>query len=248
MGPRRGVRLVRAVVGGCFFALYGLGSLLIGGLLFPPLALLGARRTMRALVRVSWKLFIGGATVVGMVRVALAPEDRARLAAARGCVVVANHLTLLDVVVLMSALPDATAIAKAAARGNFFYSRIVKGVFLVNDEPARVLAEAKKLLAAGTNIVVFPQGGRIPRAAPPRPLRRGAAQLALRTGAPVLPVRLACDPPVLARGQAWYDLGDRRIVWTLHVGSELPVVAPAGTSLHAAAVALTEKIRECISP
>lgn len=253
-------RLPRSLLGGCFFVFYGLGSLAIGGLLFPPLALVGARRAMRALVRAGWRLFVWGGRWTGLFRIVISPADRARLATARGCVVVANHLTLIDIVVLMALLPDATAVAKAAARGNFFYSRIVRGMFLVNDDPLRVLEEAKKVLAQGVDLVVFPQGTRVPAGAPRRPLRRGAAQIALHAGVPVLPVRIACDPPVLAKGQPWYDLADRTIVWTLRVGNPIPVpinaagpaptdaascVPPAvpTTGTHAAAVALTETIR-----
>lgn len=240
-------RRARSVVGGCFFACYGLGSLLIGGILFPPLALCGARRAMRALVRASWRLFVWCGRVTGMFRIEVSAADRARLAATHGRVVVANHLTLIDIVVLAVLLPDATAIAKAAARGNFFYSLIVKGVFLVNDDPVRVLDEAGRLLKQGVDIVVFPEGTRMPVDAPARRLRRGAAQIALHAGVPVLPVRLACEPPVLGKGQPWYDLGDRTIVWTLRVGDELSVAAvPSGEGTHAAAVAMTEAISRAL--
>lgn len=245
-------RLPRSLLGGCFFACYGLGGLAIGGLLFPLLAFVGARRAMRALVRASWRLFVWGGRWTGLFRIVISPADRARLAAARGCVVVANHPTLLDIVVLMALLPDATAVAKAAARGNVFHSRIVRGMFLVNDDPLRVLEEAKKVLAQGVDLVVFPQGTRVPAGAPRRPLRRGAAQIALHADAPILPIRIACNPPVLAKGQPWHDLAARTIVWTLCVGEPIPVPADAAscvppavpaTGTHAAAVALTETIR-----
>ena len=42
------MRLLRSLVAAVFFVLYGLGGLVIGGLLFPPLSLLGRRRAMRA--------------------------------------------------------------------------------------------------------------------------------------------------------------------------------------------------------
>ncbi len=244
MARRLWIRIPRSVLGGCFFACYGVGSLLIGGLLFPPLVVFGVRRAMRALVRMSWRLFVLGGRWTGLFRVAISDEDRARLAALRGCVVVANHLTLIDVIVLSVFLPDATAIAKAAARGNFFYSLIVKGVFLVNDDPIRVMDEAKVRLAEGVNLVVFPQGTRTPsELASKRPLRRGAAQIALHAGAPILPIVISCDPPVLAKGQPWYDLGERTIVWTLQVREMIPAPPPRDTGTHTAAVALTETIR-----
>ena len=127
-------------------------------------------------------------------------------------------------------------------------------------EPVTLPAKFPLLLAQGVDLVVFPQGTRVPAGAPRRPLRRGAAQIALHAGVPVLPVRIACAPPVLAKGQPWYDLADRTIVWTLRVGNPIPVpinaagsaptdaasgVSPAvpTTGTHAAAVALTETIR-----
>jgi len=243
MSGRRCVRTLRGLLSGAFFVLYGLGSLLIGGVVFPPLALLRAHRAMRSLVRGSWRLFVWGARVTGLFRVEVSPGDRARLAAARGRVVVANHLTLIDIVVLMSLLPDATAVAKAAARGNFFYSLVVKGVFLVNDDSRNIRAKAGALLARGVDLVVFPQGTRVPANRPSPPLRRGAAQIALHAGAPLLPVKLTCEPPVLAKGQAWYDVGARTIVWTVRVGEEIRPPAPSSASAHAVAVVLTETIR-----
>lgn len=242
MARRLWIRVPRSLLGGGFFVLYGIGSLIIGCLLFPPLLLCGARRLMRRLVRASWKLFVWGGRWTGLFRVDISLEDRAKLAAAKGRVIVANHLTLIDIVVLTVFLPDATAIAKAAAKGNFFYSLIVKGVFLVNDDPIGVMDEAGALLDQGVDLVVFPQGTRVPAGAPKRPLRRGAAQIALHAGAPVLPVSITCDPPVLAKGQPWHQLADRVIVYTLKVGEEIPVHKVEGSGTHAAAVALTRRI------
>lgn len=204
---------------------------------------------MRALVRVAYRLFVGAARVTGLFRVETPPEDRARLASVRGHVIAANHLTLIDVVVLIAVLPDATAIAKTAAGRNFFYSRIVNSVFLVNDDPIRVLAEARSLLAQGVNLIVFPEGTRTPANAPHRKLHRGAAQIALHAHAPVLCIGLDCVPPVLAKGQPWHDVADRTIVWTLRFQGEIPVrEVPAGGPSHAAAVALTDEIYDKLWP
>lgn len=245
---RAWVRVPRSLVSGLLFLAFGLGGLLIGGAIFPLCFLAGdnarTRRVLRGVVRESWRLFMWAGRVTGTFRVAVSPEDRARLAATRSRVVVANHLTLIDVVVLASLLPDSTSIAKAAAGRNFFYSRIVRSVFLVNDDPAHVRADAARLLGGGTNVIVFPEGTRQPVDAPERKLRRGAAQIALEAGVPILPVAITCDPPVLAKGQPWYDVGDRTIVWTLRVGAEIPVpssVAPSAR--HAAATALTRTIQ-----
>ncbi|MBR0505195.1 MAG: 1-acyl-sn-glycerol-3-phosphate acyltransferase [Kiritimatiellae bacterium] len=248
--PRRlWVRLLRSVVALLFFLAFGVGGLILGCILFPPLMLFRARRAMRALVRACYRLFVWAARMTGMIRVVLSPEDRARFAAMRGRVVVASHPSLIDVVILLAYLPNATAVAKAAAGRNFFYSRVVNAAFLVNDDPRRVLDEAKDLLARGGNLVIFPEGTRTPADAPARKLHRGAAQIALHAGAPVPCVSVTCDPPVLAKGQPWWDVGDRVVTYTLRVCGEIPVAAPEpGTVPHAAAVALTERIRGLLFP
>ena len=248
--PRRlWVRVPRSVLALLFFLAFGVGGLVLGCILFPPLMLLRARRAMRALVRASYRLFVGAGRVTGLFRVVLSPEDRARFAAMRGCVVAASHPSLIDVVVLLAYLPNATAVAKAAAGRNFFYSRVVNAAFLVNDDPRRVLDEAKDLLARGGNLVIFPEGTRTPANAPARKLHRGAAQIALHAGAPVPCVSVTCDPPVLAKGQPWWDVADRVVAFALRVCSEIPVTAPEpGTVPHAAAVALTERIRGLLFP
>ena len=198
---------------------------------------------MRALVRASYRSFVWLARITGLFRVDIFPADRTRLSRTRGHVIVANHLTLIDIVILIATLPDSTSIAKAAAKSNFFYSQIVRRVFLVNDDPARALDEAQRLLAQGVNIIVFPEGTRTPADAPSRKIRRGAAQIALHAGVPILPIRIDCDPPVLAKGQPWHDVADRMIVWTIRSLDELPVSRPQeGHGTHAAAVALTERI------
>ena len=248
--PRRlWIRLPRSALALLFFIAFGAGGLVMGCVLFPPLTLFRARRAMRALVRVGYRLFVGVGRVTGLFRVVMSKEDRARLASMRGRVVVASHPSLIDVVILLARLPNATAVAKAAAGRNFFYSRVVNAAFLVNDDPRRVLEDAHDLLARGGNLVIFPEGTRTPADEPRRKLHRGAAQIALHVGVPVACVSVACDPPVLAKGQPWWDVGDRTTTYTLRVRGEIPVDRPGPDAVpHAAAVALTTQIKDLLFP
>ena len=242
------VRLARSGLAAAFFLSFGLGGLVIGCVCLPLMALF-PQRFSRALVRASYQFFVGAARVTGLFRVDIAPADRALLAQTRGHVIVANHLTLIDIVILIAMLPDSTSIAKAAAKRNFFYSQIVRRIFLVNDDPARALDEAQHLLARGVNVIVFPEGTRTPADASSRTIRRGAAQIAIHADVPIQPILIGCDPPVLAKGQPWHDVADRTIVWTLRALDEIPASRPPdGHGTHAAAVALTKRIFDTLWP
>lgn len=250
-------RLARGFLSGGFFVVYGLLSILFGSLLFPILLCVGsgahARRAMRGLIRAGYRVFVAAAEGLRLIRVEISPADCATLLATRGSIVIANHLTLIDIVILLSIIPDATCVAKGAAARNFFMGRIIRSAFLVNDDdPVKLLGEATALLHRGASIVVFPEGTRMPPDGRPHKLRRGAAHLALASGAPIRPVTIACDPLVLAKHQPWYDIADRVIVYHFRVQDAiLPAARPSqdaasgipnGACSHHAAVALTAEI------
>jgi len=232
-------RLLRSAVAAFFFAAFGIGSGVVGIFVLPLCALAGPRETagrrMRSVVRLTYVAFVRIARLVRLFRVE--SPDSGLLRAVRGRVVAANHLSLIDIVILMSMLADATCVAKGDAARNPFFRWIVRPLYLVRgDDTAKLLSDASAMLKAGVNVIVFPEGTRTPADAPAHPLKRGFARIALAAGAPVAPVRIACDPPVLAKGQPWHDVGDREIVFRLEALPEIPV---SGPSTHAAAVALT---------
>ena len=229
------IRIPRAALSGLFFLLYGLLALPFAVLLPLPFV---PKAWGRWGVRFFYRLFVFLARITGLyaVKCVSAPEARPH-----GRIVVMNHVSLIDICVLLAHLPDSVCIAKAAAKRNPFLSAVVSKVFIANDKGGEVtLAEARDYLAKGINVVVFPQGTR-----GGEKLHRGAARLALAVGADIEAYRIAYDPVVLAKGQPWWDVGDKviRIALT-HVG----LIPADGPNDHRTAVALTARIREAILP
>lgn len=238
---RTPVRVARGALSGLFFVAFGLFALPLAILLPIPV---WPKRFVRAVLRVFYRLFLLLARVTCLFRVECTPEDRAALRALKGSVVAMNHVSLIDVVILLAHLGDSACIAKAAAKRNLFLSAIVKTVFIPNDAGAeRVIEESSRLLAQGVNVVVFPEGTRIPADAPEHRLNRGAARLSLAAGVDVAAAHIVYDPPVLGKHQPWWDVGDKEIVVTL---SYRGVCAAGGGSSYRNAVDLTERIKEKI--
>ncbi len=122
----------------------------------------------------------------------------------------ANHASHVDTPLLLSCLPmpyrHRTVVAAAA---DYFFDRRWKAAawsFLLSAVPIernrvnrRSVQVAADLVADGWNLVIFPEGGRSPDGWAQR-FGGGAAYLALRTGAPVVPVHLEGTRRLLPKG------------------------------------------------
>ncbi len=228
------IRFSRGMLSGFFFVLYGLFALPIA-LLVPFLPRVAGRWTVRYL----YKFFVLCARITRLYTVKV--EGEAPPPTARGCIVVMNHISLIDICVLLAHLPDAICIVKAAAKKNPFLGSVVRKLFITNDQDGvSTLAEASAHLAKGVHVVVFPQGTR-----GGTKLHRGAARLALAAGADILAYQIAYDPVVLAKGQPWWDVGGKIIRISLAFRKFIPV---AGPNDHHNAVRLTHEIQSAILP
>lgn len=125
------------------------------------------------------------------------------------CVVVANHPSLLDITAFLAADRDTCAVVK----GELFRGRSVgpllrycghvdagEGTAL---DGAAVVKTALERLEQGFTIVVFPEGTRSPEHGM-HPLKRGAFELAVRAGVPLLPVFVSCVPPLLSKERPFW--------------------------------------------
>jgi 1-acyl-sn-glycerol-3-phosphate acyltransferase len=235
------VRVARGALSGLFFVAYGVFALPFALLLPIPI---WPKKYVRAVLRALFRLFVFLARATRLFRVECSAEDREALRAFRGGVVVMNHVSLIDVVILIAHLGDSAGIAKAAAKRNFFLGAVVKSVFIPNDSGAeKAIEDSRRFLGRGVNVIIFPEGTRVPPDAPEHRLNRGAARLALAARARVLACHVEYDPPVLGKSQAWWDVGDRQIVVRLSCRGEF---AADMENNYRNAVALTEKIRERI--
>ncbi|XXF78372.1 AMP-binding protein [Myxococcaceae bacterium GXIMD 01537] len=133
-------------------------------------------------------------------------EGREHLRGEGPWVLVANHVSYLDSVALLAALPlDFRAVAKREAGSWPVVGRAMRraGHLLVERHDAvRAAADAERasrLLQRGTSLLFFPEGTRA-RGPALLPLRLGAFKAAVEAGRPVVPVRLEGTRHVLAAG------------------------------------------------
>ena len=179
-------RLWRQCGTGIAFTLFGIGGLFLTLLVFPFINLAFRDRQRRALaaqrtVHATWKLFIRIVVALGVIEVETDGEDL--LQSDTGTLVIANHPSLLDVVLIMSLMTRTQCVVKRGVWKNFFMRGVVKAANYIPNlgDPERTLFDCVAALQAGNNIVIFPEGSRtVPGQA--MHLERGFANIAIRSG------------------------------------------------------------------
>ncbi len=209
----------RLLMTGSCFVLFGIGGLLITAW-FHILCLLlkdPPRRTLlaRRLISASFRFFLAVTRWLGVLDFRI--HDADLLTRDRGSLVLANHPSLLDYVLLASVMPQCDCVVKQALQNNIYVSGAIKAAdYLINSEADILLAESGKRLRAGENLLIFPEGTRTGYGAPMR-LQRGAANLAVRSGCDIRIVHIRCSQPFLCKGSKWYQIPAAKPQFTVEV-------------------------------
>jgi 1-acyl-sn-glycerol-3-phosphate acyltransferase len=212
----------RLVATGLCFVVFGVGGLVIAIVVAPVARLLvwpaaRRRRWGQELIRRAFRLFVAMMRATGVLTYCvIGAEELER----PGSVVVANHPSLIDVVLLIAVMPRTVCIVKEALWRNPVTSAPLKlAGYLANSSGPELIARCHKALASGACVLVFPEGTRT-RTNQPLHVQRGAANIAVHAGADVVPVTIALSEPTLTKSHRWYQIPRR----PLHI--ELAVDAP----------------------
>ena len=141
-------RLWRSLVGTLCFVAFGIGGTLMSAVLMPLLMLVPGtaavrRARARNVIGFCFRLLVSMLVGSGCMR--LKTEGVDRLTRAHGTLVLANHPTYIDVVVLISLMPQANCVVKGALWRNPFYWGIVRAAgYVNNDSPEAVINACAK--------------------------------------------------------------------------------------------------------
>ena len=159
-------------------------------------------RATRYAIHLGASMFFWGMEALGMLTV--------RGTAARGmlwdgpAIVVANHPSMLDALLLLARVPQGVCIMKGSLIRTPLVSTFAKMAgYIWQQTPEQVIRQAAERLAQGVSLVIFPEGTRSP-AGGLGEIKRGASRLAVETGARLQVLGIRMKPVVLGRGQRWW--------------------------------------------
>ena len=176
----------------------------------------------RLSVSLSFRLFIKLLCVLRLIKVRFEHFERLSSDGSRpGVILVANHPSLIDYVLIASRLEHINCVVKEALRHNFFLKGIVKATgYLANDDPEAFLQLGSACLAQGEDLLIFPEGTRTSRSREFR-LRRGAAALAVHSGRPLQVITITLSTEFLSKEKRWYHVPRTCPEYVLSVGEKL---------------------------
>ena len=240
----------------CFMKLFmhvffGVGSIILAVVVFPLMRVFihpkaRFKTAARHFVTLTFKMFTGLMRVTGTIRMSV--DNPQVLKDLQSHIVVANHPSKLDVVFLISLIPNADCIVRGSLTKTVL-AGVIRQLYIVNSKGTEEMMELSKAsLDTGTNLIVFPEGTRTPRHGT-NPYKRGAAQIALKTGHDILPVYIG--------GNDKYGLGKHDKIWSynkteryhydIHVLDEIKIADYAGLESGIAARRLTEAMHTAIA-
>ncbi|WP_034913975.1 MULTISPECIES: lysophospholipid acyltransferase family protein [Erwinia] len=235
------------------FTLFGLGGLLLS-LCFNVLLLVQRdphrrRRLARRGISFSFRCFLRTTRALGVLDYRI--DGAEQLKTDRRCLVVANHPTLIDYVLLASVMPDVDCLVKAELQRNPFVCGVIRAAdYLVNSQAETLLPDCRRRLDNGDAILIFPEGTRT-RYGEALKLQRGAANIAVRSRCDLRIVHIRCTQKFLDKQSRWYQVPAAKPLFTVSVRDRIdsvPFTVGNEEALPLAARRLTHFLQHALTP
>jgi len=233
------------------FFFFGVGSITLITVVFPAIRLfsknnLKFKRRSRKAMYYTQQFFIFLGRITGGFK--LKVENREYLSHLKSCIIVANHPSLLDVVMLLSIVPNADCIIKASLGRRNIVRNIVNALYISNSlDFDQLTAECTKSLAEGNCLIIFPEGTRT-KTDGVLEFKKGAARISLASGTPIVPVCIGGnDKYGLRKNDPILSYNPKEMfLYTVKPLSEVNPAEYAGDPVPAAARKITERIKTAI--
>ena len=184
--------------------------------LYPLLPRATGLRVGRAMIARGYGAFWRIARAIGMLRLDASALDV--LSEERGLIVVANHPSMLDALMLVARLPRSACIMKASLARNPLLgpgARLAR--YIRNDSAYGMIHRAVADLREGGQLVLFPEGTRTTRA-PINAFHPSFTLIARHAHVPIQAVFIDTDSPYLGKGWPLWRLPPLPIRFTVRLG------------------------------
>jgi 1-acyl-sn-glycerol-3-phosphate acyltransferase len=240
----------RVIMKAWSFFVFGLGSAILAFPIMPVMWLMfhpieNFQKKARRLVSASFRFFIGLMTCMGIVE--FEAPDKEFFNSLKSKIIVANHPSLLDIVMIISMVPNADVIVQGYARDTILWG-VVKQLYILNTLNFEELTAAcKESLEKGNCLVIFPEGTRTRRGEKMR-LKKGAARISLLTGVDIVAVNVGgTDKYGLGKKDPFFSFNHtEKYIYRVTLQKVISPEQYAGMEIHRAARRLNAQIMDVL--
>jgi 1-acyl-sn-glycerol-3-phosphate acyltransferase len=144
-----------------------------------------------------------------------------------GLIIVANHPSLLDAVILLSKLPNAACVMKASLRKNPLFGVMARlSGYISNEDSMKLVKQSCAELKNGAHLVLFPEGTRSD-SFQVNPFGQVAAVIASRSGAPIQTVFIRFSSSYLGKFGSIFQKPTLPLSIKVSIGSKFAPIAGA---------------------
>lgn len=206
-----------ALVGLCF-VIFGL-ICLIGNLLFIPLILLRLHRfslvqnLSRDIVCFSWRFFLWCAKILGVLSYEYSGFDDSRILAVNSRIFIANHPSLLDVVLIIAKIRRINCVVKSdLCKNPFLFAAIKASGYIPNTANESLLQNSLSVLKNGESLLIFPEGTRTKDSII---FHKAASYIAINAAQSLAMIFIKMHPRSLKKGEKWYHTPREKMKYSL---------------------------------
>ena len=244
------MRIIRGFIVLIQMIIFALGALCIGLFIIPISAIflkdVSHRKFCANVIHKAWKIFTIVMQKFGSIKV----ETIGEYENIKGKVIVANHPSLIDIVLLIGLIPNSLCLAKKELLKNPVMYKIVKCLYIINDiDLDEFKEETKNALNNDFNIIIFPTGTRtLPNEE--IKLHKGAAQIAINANVDIIPITIDTDYSVLRKNHFPLDCGSKTSLFKITRKNDIKIAEfkEKETSEIKLRKLISEKIKEEIFP
>ncbi len=210
---------------GLGFLTFSIGALSLRLLVFPLLQIFvrdrqQRERWARRWIRWAFRSLVECVCLLGVISYDIRGLQRLQR---RGLLILANHPTLIDTMLLMAFVHQADCIVKSSLWNNPVTRGPVRAAgYISNAQGPELVDDCIASLRNGSNLIIFPEGTRTPLDGNII-LKRGAANVAVRGHWAVTPVTIRCTPVILSKGKKWWKVPPTMPHFSIIVGPDIMI-------------------------
>lgn len=215
------------------FGIFGL-LCLFGNIVFILIIILQLHKILffqnisRDIVRYSWRFFLWCARIVGVLKYEYIDFERldSRNDSSKDSrIFIANHPSLLDVVLIIAKIRRINCVVKAdLCKNPFLFAAIKASGYIPNAANEILLQNSLSALNRGESLLIFPEGTRTKDSII---FHKAASYIAINAAQSLAMIFIKMRPRSLKKGEKWYHTQKMRYSLILHDIWDLQSFAPS---------------------